>query len=70
MPLREHLQATMERLRPHAERCQAIGSLDALQQEVIENRNDARWLRERQGKERLLAEVIRQSALRFRGAPP
>ena len=68
MPLREHLQATMNQLRPHAERCQAIGSLDALQQEVIENRNDARWLRERQGKERLLAEVIRQSALRFRGA--
>jgi carboxylate-amine ligase len=33
---------------------------------VEANRNDARWLRERQAKERLLAEVVRQAAVRFR----
>jgi len=29
--------------------------------------NDARWLRERQRREQLMAEVVRQGALRFRG---
>ena len=29
--------------------------------------NDARWLRQRQARERLLAEVVRQGAQRFRG---
>jgi glutamate---cysteine ligase / carboxylate-amine ligase len=29
--------------------------------------NDARWLREKQARERLLAEVVRQGALKFRG---
>jgi carboxylate-amine ligase len=38
-----------------------------LRQEVQDNRNDARWLRERQSEERLLGEVIRQAAQRFRG---
>jgi carboxylate-amine ligase len=30
--------------------------------------NDAQWLRDRHAQERLLAEVVRQGALRFRGA--
>ena len=29
--------------------------------------NDARWLRETQGREQLLAEMVRQGAERFRG---
>jgi carboxylate-amine ligase len=29
--------------------------------------NDARWLRERHQRERLLAEVVRQGAAKFRG---
>ncbi|MFT4195678.1 YbdK family carboxylate-amine ligase [Ottowia sp.] len=68
LPLREHLLETMERLRPFADACQAGGALATLRQEVLDNRNDARWLRERQGREQLLGEVIRQAALRFRGA--
>ncbi|MDR1968013.1 MAG: glutamate--cysteine ligase [Burkholderiaceae bacterium] len=67
LPLREHLLTTLEHLRPFAERCQAAESLGSLRQIVQDNRNDARWLRERQGRERLLGEVIRQAALRFRG---
>ena len=67
LPLRDHLRATFDQLAPHAERCQASGALQALRDVVQGNRNDARWLRERQAKERLLGEVIRQAALRFRG---
>jgi carboxylate-amine ligase len=66
--LREHLLTTLDRLRPHAELCQAGGALDTLRQQAHDNRNDARWLRERQASERLLGEVIRQAALRFREA--
>ncbi|HOB66351.1 YbdK family carboxylate-amine ligase [Ottowia sp.] len=67
LPLRDHLLATFERLQPFADTCQASGALALLRQEVQDNRNDARWLRERQSQERLLGEVIRQAAQRFRG---
>ncbi len=67
LPLRDHLLATMERLAPFATPCDATGALTALGQLVAEDRNDARWLRERQAREHLLGEVIRQAALRFRG---
>ena len=67
LPLRDHILATMDRIQPFAEPCQATGALAMLRQEVQDNRNDARWLRERQAEERLLGEVIRQAAQRFRG---
>jgi len=67
MPLREHILATMDRLEPHAISVGATASIDLLRHSVERNDNDARWLRERQGEERLLAEVIRQAAERFRG---
>ena len=67
LPLRDHILATMDRIQPFAEPCQASGALAMLRQEVQDNRNDARWLRERQSEERLLGEVIRQAAQRFRG---
>jgi len=67
LPLRDHLLATMDQLLPFAEQCQATHALTTLRQAVQDNRNDARWLRERQAKEQLLGEVIRQAALRFRG---
>jgi len=38
-----------------------------LRGETALGQNDARWLRERQREEQLLAEVSRQAALRFRG---
>lgn len=67
LPLREHMLATMNQLAPYAEKCGAIEALNLLKAEVNDNRNDARWLRERQSQERLLGEVIRQAAERFRG---
>ena len=42
-------------------------TLHLLRSSVERADNDARWLREKQGEERLLAEVIRQAADRFRG---
>ena len=67
MPLREHILLTMDRLAPHAQAVGASASIDLLRHSVERGHNDARWLRERQVEERLLAEVIRQAAERFRG---
>jgi len=68
MPLREHILLTMDQLAPHTESLGACASIDLLRRSVERGYNDARWLRERQSEERLLAEVIRQAAGRFRGS--
>ncbi|MDP3798948.1 MAG: YbdK family carboxylate-amine ligase [Polaromonas sp.] len=67
MPLREHILMTMDQIARHAGAVGAGASLHLLQTSVERSDNDARWLREKQGEERLLAEVIRQAAQRFRG---
>jgi carboxylate-amine ligase len=67
MALREHILLTMHRLARHAEKLGAASALQLLRNDVNRNDNDARWLRDVQGREQLLAEVIRQSAQRFRG---
>ena len=67
MPLREHILLTMDQLARHTESLDACASIDLLRRSVERGYNDARWLRERQSEERLLAEVIRQAAGRFRG---
>ena len=67
MPLREHILLTLRQIEPHAVATGATAFLHMLQSSVERNENDARWLRERQGEEELLAEVIRQSAEKFRG---
>ncbi len=66
-PLREHLLRTLDLLQPHAQSRGAEAALRLLQEDARRAANDARWLRERQGQERLLAEVVRQSAGRWRG---
>ena len=45
----------------------ASTAIHQLRSSVERADNDARWLREKQGEEHLLAEVIRQAAERFRG---
>jgi glutamate---cysteine ligase / carboxylate-amine ligase len=67
MPLREHILLTLQKIAAHAQAAGATAALQLLRNDVNRNHNDARWLRERQGQERLLAEVIRQGARRFRG---
>jgi len=67
MPLREHILLTMGQIEGHAATVGATQAINLLRRSVANADNDARWLRERQGEERLLAEVIRQAAKRFRG---
>ena len=67
MPLREHILLTMSQIAKHAASVGASGAIHQLRTSVDRGGNDARWLREKQGEEQLLAEVIRQAAERFRG---
>jgi carboxylate-amine ligase len=69
LPLRDHIRQTLDLIAPHARLLGAEAGLELLRTEVEQDRNDARWLRERQSQEQLLAEVIRQAAGRFRGQP-
>ena len=67
MPLREHITATLERIAPHARDMGASWGVQLLAEDARRGMNDAHWLRGKQSKERLLAEVVRQAALRLRG---
>ena len=67
MPLREHILLTFQKIERHTKDLGGSAFLQILKTSVDRNENDARWLRERQGEEALLAEVIRQAAQRFRG---
>jgi carboxylate-amine ligase len=70
MPLRDHIRMTMDHIAGHAALQGASSALHMLRTETEAGQNDARWLRERQRDEKLLAEVSRQAAQRFRGARP
>jgi glutamate---cysteine ligase / carboxylate-amine ligase len=67
LPLREHILQTLERVEPHARDVGASAAIELLRQCADMGVNDARWLRETQARERLLAETVRQAADRFRG---
>jgi len=67
MPLREHIALTLKQIERHATQVGAGAFMQMLRTSVDDSYNDARWLRERQGKEAMLAEVIRQASERFRG---
>ncbi|QJW85712.1 glutamate--cysteine ligase [Ramlibacter terrae] len=67
LPLREHIVATLDRIAPHAQDLGAAAAIDMLRGSADRGANDARWLRETVSRERLLAEMVRQGAERFRG---
>lgn len=67
MSLRDHLLATMAQVRPYARLLGAGWGLELLAEDVRRHVNDARWMREQHARERLLAEVVRQGSLKFRG---
>ena len=67
MPLRDHILQTLDHVARYAGTHGSSGALHMLRGETALGQNDARWLRERQREEQLLAEVSRQAALRFRG---
>ncbi|HSW20719.1 MAG TPA: YbdK family carboxylate-amine ligase [Ramlibacter sp.] len=66
MPLREHIALTLELIAPHALRVGAGAGVRMLAQDCKQGSNDARWLRVKQSRERLLPEVVRQASARFR----
>lgn len=68
-PLVEHILHTFDQIAGHAARQGAAPALHLLRTDIEAGQNDARWLRERQREEQLLAETSRQAALRFRGQP-
>ena len=70
LPLREHIVATLDRIAPHAQDVGATAAIDMLRSSADRGANDARWLRETVTRERLLAEMVRQGAERFRGRGP
>ena len=53
-------------VQPHAKGLGAAAAIDMLRRSADRGLNDARWLRDTQGRERLLAEMVRQAAERFR----
>ncbi|MEJ5991984.1 YbdK family carboxylate-amine ligase [Ramlibacter sp. PS3R-8] len=67
LPLREHILQTLDKVAPHARTLGADAAVESLRESARNSVNDARWLRETQGRERLLAEMVRQGAERFRG---
>ena len=67
LPLREHIVRTMDRVEPHARALGASAAIAMLRECADRGNNDARWLRETHSRERLLAEMVRQAAERFRG---
>ncbi len=67
LPLREHLLQTFDKVAPFARRLGAGDAVNMLARDVQAGLNDARWLRNIQQRERLLAEVVRQAGLKFRG---
>ena len=67
IPLREHIKLTLRQIANHARKLGASYGVQLLGEDAELGTNDARWLREKQARERLLAEVTRQGALRFRG---
>jgi carboxylate-amine ligase len=68
MPLRTHILLTMDQIAAQASQLAARPAIDLLHASVERGDNDARWLREQQGREQLFAEVIRLAALQFRPA--
>jgi len=67
LSLREHLVQTLRTVAPHARLLGAGDAIELLLADVERGGNDAAWLRLRQSRERLLAEVVRQASQRFRG---
>jgi carboxylate-amine ligase len=67
MPLRDHIVQTLRSIGDHARKLGASHGVQLLSEDAELGTNDSRWLREKQARERLLAEVVRQAALKFRG---
>jgi carboxylate-amine ligase len=70
LPLKEHILATLDRVTPYATTPGSGAALELLRSSTERGQNDARWLREVQAREQLLAEATRQAGLQFRRSRP
>jgi carboxylate-amine ligase len=66
-PLRDHIVHTLRQVGDHARQLGAGHGVQLLCEDAELGTNDARWLRDKMQRERLMAEVVRQGALKFRG---
>jgi len=65
--IREHILATMDRIRPHVARLGAQIPCDELAEDARTRGSDASWLRAQFASEHLLEEVVRRQTLRWQG---
>jgi len=66
--LRDDVLASFERIESHAVELKAEAAIGHLRDEISGTGNDATWLRGVEAADHLLPEVVRQAALRWRGA--
>lgn len=66
LPLQEHILQTIDQIESHGVSLGAQSGIELLRRSTASGHNEARWLRECQAQELLLAEVTRQASNRFR----
>lgn len=66
LPLREHIRQTIDQIESHGVSLGAQSGIELLRRSTASGHNEARWLRECQAREHLLAEVTRQASDQFR----
>jgi carboxylate-amine ligase len=66
-PLHIAVLQTLEACRPHARELEASAALDEIERWIRTDGNDARWQRETMQSRRSLAELVLESADRWRG---
>ena len=68
MPLRDEVRSSFAALEIHAMELRAEPAIALLRAELDGDGNDATWIRKVEQRERMLAEVVRQQCLRWKGA--
>jgi carboxylate-amine ligase len=66
-PVHQDVLATLEQVRPHARELGSLDAMDEIERWVRSDGNDARWQRETYQGHHSLAQLVLQSADRFRG---
>jgi glutamate---cysteine ligase / carboxylate-amine ligase len=66
-PVHQDVLATLEQVRPHARELGSLDAMDEIERWVCSDGNDARWQRETYQSHHSMAQLVLQSAARFRG---
>ena len=68
-PLHQEVLATVDACRPFARELESIDAMDEIERWVRTGGNDARWQRETYQRRHSMAELLLESADRWRGKP-